>query len=315
MTATLNLITATPAQIDTAWAEATAPLLDRIARAIAKRNAAHDLFAKKTAAEEQGRSHYASYSWDRIQTQKDEGYAAEEAARAELFIIEQPFNAEWVARGTWARAYKVTNGNGHIHSSMGCSTCNNGQRPTEFYWFTELSGHTTDEIADLAGEAACTVCYPNAPVAKPCSIFTPAEKATQAEREAKAAKLAAKQADAATKAITDVDGQPLRDHLGFVIKTERTARIDLVDALVSIMEVSGPWMLGNESASEESKAHWIENIRPKYVMTADRLTKAIAAKTGETFEEVNRTAMAKADKKWAKALKDWAKSPYNPANA
>ena len=81
------------------------------------------------------------------------------------------------------------------------------------------------------------------------------------------------------------------------------------------MEINGPYYLGREDASEESKLHWVENILPKYEAAENRLVEAIAAKTGETVAEVLALAQGKADKKWAKSLKDWAKSPYNPANA
>lgn len=61
----------------------------------------------------------------------------------------------------WSRFFLVTSSNGHVHSSMHCSTC----RPTTTYgWLPELSGSTEAEaVADL-GSNLCSVCFPTAPV-------------------------------------------------------------------------------------------------------------------------------------------------------
>lgn len=61
----------------------------------------------------------------------------------------------------WSRFYAVPGG--HIHSSMGCSTCNNGQFPTVFMWLPELSGLTEVDAVKEHGPALCTVCFPSAP--------------------------------------------------------------------------------------------------------------------------------------------------------
>lgn len=63
---------------------------------------------------------------------------------------------EFERRGGWTRAFLVNNSNGHVHSSMQCSTCT---PTTRFHWVTEYSDSTEDEIVAAAGERACTVCY------------------------------------------------------------------------------------------------------------------------------------------------------------
>lgn len=61
----------------------------------------------------------------------------------------------------WSRFFLVNNVGGHIHSSMGCSTC----RPTtEFSWLPTLSGLTEAEAVAEHGAILCTVCFPSAPV-------------------------------------------------------------------------------------------------------------------------------------------------------
>lgn len=304
-----DLTTASPAVIDTAWAEALMPVNEMMAKAIIVRTRANHEYkqADRFLDERQSALRERHFAAGDKYTAEADRLAAEAAVQQKL--VEAPFKAEWTARGGWTRAYKA----GHVHSSTNCSTCHKMGQRTELYWVTELSGMTTDEIAELAGEAACTVCYPNAPVNRPTEIFTPAERATAAERAEKAAKLAAKKADADAKSITDVDGSPLKDARGYIVKTERTARMELTNALADVLLMNGPTYIGRADATEESKAHWAR-LATEYAAGAAHLAKAIAAKTGETVEEVTAAHQAKADKKQDKLLKEWAKSPHNPAN-
>lgn len=93
-----------------------------------------------------------------------------EALTGEMFtILEEtvPLQAEFTRRGGWTRFFLVPGG--HVHSSMSCSTCNNGAQPTRFGWLPEWSGRSEEEaLAALVGESEktvlCTVCYPSAPV-------------------------------------------------------------------------------------------------------------------------------------------------------
>lgn len=90
-------------------------------------------------------------------------------------IIE--LQSEWIERGRWTRMFMVTSSAGHIHSSTNCKTT----RPTTgFGWMPEYSGLTEAQLLEKLGahaEAACTICYPNAPVK------TKAKKITVAKAE------------------------------------------------------------------------------------------------------------------------------------
>lgn len=149
---------------------------------------------------------------------------------------------EFGRRGGWSRAYLVTDG--HVHSSMNCSSCNRGEFPTRFSWMIDYSGKSMAEIVEAAGERACTLCYPDAPVARrdkgenvtvPQSVMLTSEEIERAEaREAEAKRRAEKKAKAALNAITQPDGTPLRDGMGrdgkqkgSVVRTVRTARSEL----------------------------------------------------------------------------------------
>jgi hypothetical protein len=149
---------------------------------------------------------------------------------------------EFGRRGGWSRAYLVTDG--HVHSSMHCSSCNRGEFPTRFSWMIDYSGKDMAEIVEAAGERACTICYPDAPVARrdkgenvtvPRSVMLTSEEIERAQaREAEAKRRAEKKAKAALNAITQPDGTPLRDEMGkdgrqrgSVVKTLRTAKSEL----------------------------------------------------------------------------------------
>lgn len=74
-----------------------------------------------------------------------------------------PLEAEYASR-RWSRFFTVDQSNGHIHSSMHCSTCNRGGSRTSFGWNPELSGKTEAEAVDELGPRLCTVCFASAPV-------------------------------------------------------------------------------------------------------------------------------------------------------
>jgi len=79
---------------------------------------------------------------------------------AELRAEAKPLEATYAAR-PWSRFFLVVNSNGHIHSSMSCSTC----RPTTvFSWLPTLSGLTERDAVDAHGPLLCSVCFPTAPV-------------------------------------------------------------------------------------------------------------------------------------------------------
>lgn len=119
---------------------------------------------------------------------------------------------EFARRGGWTRAYLVTDG--HAHSSMGCSTCNNGEYPTRFSWMIDYSGKSEEEIVEAAGDRACSVCYPSAPVNRgrraPASVLSTQEEKDRAVSREKLTARKQEIADKkAAKAIYDADGGPL----------------------------------------------------------------------------------------------------------
>lgn len=168
-------------------------------------------------------------------------------------------------RGGWTRAFLVDNAGGHVHSSQACSTC---FPTTQFGWLTSLSGSTEDEIITAAGELACSVCYPNAPVevtSKPGTI----RRTDQAARDERAAAKAARDAAKAAKAITAPDGTPLKDNHGWTLETETSARIALVDSIVTLENSAA---LYNDEYVAELK-DWIA-----------RGLEALAAKNGQSVD-------------------------------
>lgn len=127
----------------------------------------------------------------------------------------------------WTRAFLVLNSNGHIHSSFDCSTC---FATTRYEWLTRYSADPESEIVALAGETACTVCYPSAPadiLNRPATIQSKARSEREAASAARAAAKAVREAKKKASAPT-ASGEFLVIPARFggrleTIKTERTA--------------------------------------------------------------------------------------------
>lgn len=210
-----------------------------------------------------------------------------EKERAVLALRMRPFHDEFRRRGGWPRAFLVTGG--HLHSGMSCSTCNRDGAVTRFAWMTELSGATEDEIVQAAGERACTVCFPSAPIdvlRRPSALLTPDERTAAEERIARAEARAAAAAAREAKAITQPDGRPLR-HGYREARTLVTAERELVDA-IETYELA------------DSRGHTIRNREhvAEMLQWRDMLVEAIAAKTGVPADEVRASASVKAEKKF-----------------
>lgn len=97
------------------------------------------------------------------------------------------------AAGRWTRFVLVPQG--HLHRGFGCSTL---RWTTQTGLMPEFSGADEAEVVELAGERACTVCFPSAPVNRPSMLpadVKAREEAAQAkaEKAAKAEKQAAEQ--------------------------------------------------------------------------------------------------------------------------
>ena len=120
-----------------------------------------------------------------------------------------PYGAEFQARGGWPRGWYVPGG--HIHRGDHCPSL----RPTtQIGLVVELSGKTEDEIVEAAGETACTVCYPNAPVdvlKRAPTVALPDRVEADRARAEKAAAADAKAAKAAINTLSWGGRKPVYD--------------------------------------------------------------------------------------------------------
>jgi hypothetical protein len=134
---------------------------------------------------------------------------------ARIFELERIYRAD-----PWSRFFPVVSSpNGHIHSSMNCSTC----YPTTGYkWIPSLSGLTMAEAVADQGEYLCSVCFPDAPVrwCRDRSEDRKAEAAAERERRA-AAKLVKNLAEA----------EQFRGYNGDRVTTVAAARQAIRDAV------------------------------------------------------------------------------------
>lgn len=225
----------------------------------------------------------------------DDAVAKVAAIDAEI----EPYHDEYLRRGGWTRAFLAQSSNGHVHSSMNCSTCHNGEQPTRFKWFPVYSGRSEEEIVADAGERACTVCYPSAPVEVrkcPTKFFTDEEISRQEAREAREAKAAAREAKALAEAISDPEGGALYrgDSRWDKVEKLRSAEMLMSASLAEIIWEKGrigdpDWTYSNGRTPE---------IRERdAAYEAAYFHRAIAHKTGETlaevFDRINPKATAK----------------------
>lgn len=216
-------------------------------------------------------------------------------------------DAEYQRRGGWPRAFLVTNSNGHVHSSMSCSTCNRNGAETRFAWMTDYSGKSEDEIVDAAGWRACTACFPSAPVGDehslPTKMFTEDELAAAKAREERAAAKLKRDADRIAKSLTG-DGSEFSVMTGAFddrfkrqpkesFKTEQAATQWAVGHIVD----RGWYYTDPHPALAADLA-----VRDEAV---ERVIAAVAAKHGRTVEDVRSDFQSKA---LAKARRDgWTK--------
>ena len=258
----------TPVEIDTALAESYAEKRDLEFRIDRLRNAV-EYYQKHT------------YYADKIEKTEKEIQDLLDILLEKHRLIEKLENKY----EGWSRAYLVSNANGHIHASTNCSTC---FPSTRYIWITELSGQDRLEIAGLAGEKACSVCYPDAPseyFARKCQIEDPDVVKARKEREAKKLEREAKRL---ATGIWNPDGSDLRVRSWFnthseTLKTERTARIWVKDQLV--------WI-----ASSDSKRLDKLDKRGLVIAEIEKVLIAIADKSGQDLEVVRAEIAEKANK-------------------
>ena len=200
----------------------------------------------------------------------------------------------------WTRAFLVLASNGHVHSSMDCSTC---FETTRYNWLIQYSNDDEKTIVEDAGKDACTICYPSAPadvLNRPSRIVTAdkiAKAAAKAERDAKReAKLAKEKADAPTASgefLYFKDGKYTQ-----VIKTERTAVSEWFNLQYGIEREVVTHYYNGEPHSEES----IESQKREIIESqekADIICKSLAEKHGVSFEQELKTLQTKYNKRRA----------------
>lgn len=288
----MNLTTATPVEIDTELARLDAELHKAEAKLIsAWNNVHHSAGDRKVYRSNRAvwgmNNEVALANVEALTT--DETYIGSDARKAIANLAEaasliediknrgNAHRAEY-ARRPWSRAFlAITNGAGHVHSSMDCSTCNNGINRTMFGWQPQYSGADQATIIADAGYRACTVCFPDAPVGDakslPTKMFT-ADEITAAEaRTARAAEKAAREAKKIEKALT-LDGSEL------VIRTEQTRESFKT-------EVAGRnWLVGElgynkargSRKDDEAIAIVLEALATKHGVTVEEERTAIDAK-------------------------------------
>lgn len=260
--------TATPVEIDTALAQ----LCRSLDRALHSREAA-------ALGVQRCREATPPPSW-LPEAQEHLARATSEVER--LLRLIAPLDAEYQRR-PWTRAFIVQNTNGHIHSSRACATC---YPTTDFGWLPQISGFPQGKIIELAGEMACTVCYPDAPVetrSRPCQLDTPERLA---ERDAKAAEKAERARVKAAKAITAPDGSPLRDEFGLPIATEVTAQNTYVTAACDAILWREHYPA--QPLSSFTETGWAQRCArnaDEHHATAERLLAALAHKRNTTLDE------------------------------
>lgn len=100
---------------------------------------------------------YEVRRFEQMVAERDEMSAQNEVLELRRIELESEYRAD-----PWSRFFLVRDG--HIHSSMDCSTCNRNGRATLFGWLPELSGLDEAAAVEAQGAWLCTVCFPSAPV-------------------------------------------------------------------------------------------------------------------------------------------------------
>jgi hypothetical protein len=186
----------------------------------------------------------------------------------------------------WTRAFLVLASNGHVHSSMDCSTC---FPTTRYNWLVQYSNDEESTIVEDAGQDACTICYPSAPadvLNRPSRIVTAdkiAKAEAKAERDAKkVARIAKEKANAPTASgefLTYKEGKWTR-----VIKTERSAIIEWADLQWKIeKEIVTHYFNGEAHSAESIQEQKDDKAFAQEI--ADLIARNLAEKHGVSFDQ------------------------------
>lgn len=219
--------------------------------------------------------------------------AALDARLDELHLEAAPLQT-LAAAGKWTRFVLVMAG--HMHLGTHCSTL---RWNTSLFYMPEFSGADEAEVVELAGERACTVCFPSAPVDRPSMlpVDVAAREQARVEREAKAIKL-----DSERNRFMRDDRQEVR--MGDErFKTLRAAENHISREL--------DWAISaafQDSVDPEHAEHLRRNAAGRITEAKQTLTLVIARRKelGEEFD-----AEAFMSKKFANKVKE--NSKYAPA--
>jgi hypothetical protein len=269
----MDITTATPAEIDavifanlqTVWAarDFIVRLTEQAHREAGDRKQWIGRQARWTMSDEQA---WVAVDSAKLIAERDGAQAEYE----EAYKVIRSLDAEYLRRGGWTRAYLVDNADGHVHNTERCSSF---RMNTRYHWLTEQSGKPEAEIVELAGERACTICYPSAPVdvlSRPSKLEGPAQAAAREAAEVRKTEKAARDAKKAEKAIANPDGSPLKGKYG-PLNTVVSAWSELVT---------------NVFDARYYGYHFDAPLQ-------DRILSALVAKTGQPVEEIVATMESK----------------------
>ena len=211
----------------------------------------------------------------------------------EVAKAEEKAADHWADHGRWPR-YAVVPG-GHIHKETGCFTL---RWDTDVRWAYPVSGDSVEEAIAEYGEALCSHCYPDAPVAQTLGKVEvdadghPISKAqAQAIRDAKAAEKAAKLAAKEAKMVFVPGTKNLvRGPDKYEIKSEVTLVREIVSALAKRSDGRSFYA---SKLNRQTGENEIDTSYPTYGEWVAYAIEALAAKHGKTVEEVK----AEMDKK------------------
>jgi hypothetical protein len=245
-----------------------------------------DLVSKLESAHETKKFYDRHYPYQveeiaKIQTEIDSIKSKISVVNVEINKLNAIYNQD-----PWTRAFLVINSNGHVHSSMDCSTC---FATTRYNWLVQYSNDDEKTIVEDAGQDACTVCYPSAPadvLNRPSRIVTAdkvANAQAKAERDAKKAERIAKEkANAPTASgefLTYKEGKYTR-----VIKTERSAVTEWFNLQWSIEREIVTHYYNGEAHSAESIQKQKDEIAFAQEI-ADLIVRNLAEKNGVSFDQ------------------------------
>jgi hypothetical protein len=204
----------------------------------------------------------------------------------------EALHAEY-ARRPWNRYFLVDGG--HLHYDASNYRCSRTPS-TSNYLIAELSGLTSDEAIEIAGERVCTTCFPQAPVdvtRRASTLLTPTEREQAEARQAREDKRTAVAKAKADKAITAPDGSVLKTAGGSTVHTEAEAQRVYREAVTNATLRADDefYRRGKHQSVEEFETHraWLigrDNDE------AVQMLEALAAKHGVDIE-TERAAHAK----------------------